>query len=74
MSGLEDRARGEGTELKGKAKEALGRATGDPELRAHGEADQAKGKARQLLGRLKTALARVGGNDRDERDEPSTRR
>lgn len=67
MSGLEDRAKGEGTELKGKAKEAVGRATGDPGLRARGEADQAKGKAQGLLGRLKTYLARVGGGDRDDR-------
>jgi uncharacterized protein YjbJ (UPF0337 family) len=28
MSGIEDRARGDGTELKGQAKEAAGRATG----------------------------------------------
>lgn len=71
MSGLEDRARGEGTELKGKAKEAVGRATGDPELRARGEANQAKGKAQGLLGRLKTYLARVGGDDREDRSTRS---
>jgi uncharacterized protein YjbJ (UPF0337 family) len=58
MSGIEDRARGKGTELKGTAKEAAGRATGDPDLRARGEADQAKGKGQSLLGRFKTFLAR----------------
>lgn len=58
MSGMEDRARGKGSELTGKAKETAGRATGDPELRARGEADQAKGKAQGLLGRFKTFLAR----------------
>jgi uncharacterized protein YjbJ (UPF0337 family) len=58
MSGIEDRARGEGTELKGQAKEAAGRATGDPGLRARGEAEQPKGKSQGLLGRLKTFLAR----------------
>jgi uncharacterized protein YjbJ (UPF0337 family) len=58
MSGIEDRARGEGTELKGEAKEAAGRATGDPGLRARGEADQAKGKSKSLFGRFKTFLAR----------------
>lgn len=58
MSGMEDRARGETTELKGQAKEAVGRATGDPGLRAKGEADQAKGKSQGLLGRFKTYLAR----------------
>jgi uncharacterized protein YjbJ (UPF0337 family) len=55
---MEDRVRGETTELKGEAKEAAGRATGDPELRAKGEADQAKGKSQGLLGRFKTYLAR----------------
>ena len=58
MSGMEDRARGEATELKGKTKEAAGRATGDPGLRARGEGEQAKGKSRGLLGRFKTFLAR----------------
>jgi uncharacterized protein YjbJ (UPF0337 family) len=55
---MEDRTRGEATELKGEAKEAMGRATGDPELRAKGEADQMKGKSQGLLGRFKTFLAR----------------
>ena len=55
---MEDRARGEGKELKGKAKEAAGRVTGDPGLRARGEADQATGKGQGLLGRFKTFLAR----------------
>ena len=58
MSGLEDRARGKGEELKGEAKETVGRATGDPGLRARGETDQAKGKSQGLLGRFKTFLAR----------------
>ena len=58
MSGLEDKAKGTGTELKGDVEEAVGRASGDPGLRARGEADQAKGKAQGLIGRLKTFLAR----------------
>ena len=58
MSGMEDRARGEASELKGQVKETAGRATGDPGLRARGEADQAKGKSQGLLGRFKTFLAR----------------
>jgi uncharacterized protein YjbJ (UPF0337 family) len=58
MSGMEDRVRGEGNELKGEAKETVARATGDPGLRAEAEADQAKGKSQGLLGRLKTFLAR----------------
>ena len=58
MSGMEDRVRGEGKELKGKVKEAAGRATGDPGLRARGEREQAAGKGRGLIGRFKTFLAR----------------
>lgn len=58
MSELEDRTKGGADELKGKTKEAAGRATGDPGLRAKGEADQAKGKGRGLLGRAKGWLAR----------------
>jgi uncharacterized protein YjbJ (UPF0337 family) len=58
MSGIDDRARGEATELKGKAKEAAGQATGDPGLRGRGEADQAKGKTQGFVGRLKTFFAR----------------
>ena len=55
---MEDRTRGEATELKGEAKEAAARVTGDPGLRARGEADQVKGQSQGLLGRLKTFLAR----------------
>ena len=58
MSGIEDRARGEGNELKGKVKETAGRATGDPGLKARGDADRAKGKSQGLLGRFKTFLSR----------------
>jgi uncharacterized protein YjbJ (UPF0337 family) len=58
MSGIQDRAEGGGTQAKGKAEEAAGRATGDPALRARGEADQAKGKGQSLIGRFKTFLAR----------------
>ena len=58
MSEMEDRAKGAGAELKGKTKEAAGRATGDPGVRAEGERDQARGKAQGLVGRFKGWLAR----------------
>lgn len=58
MSGYEDRGKGAGRDVKGKAQEAAGRATGDPSLRARGEVEQAKGKGQGLLGRFKTRLAR----------------
>ena len=34
MTEMRDRSKGKGNELKGKAKEAAGRTTGDPGLRA----------------------------------------
>jgi uncharacterized protein YjbJ (UPF0337 family) len=60
MSGAEDRAKGVGDEVGGKAREAAGRVTGDPGMRAEGEQQQVKGKGRSLLGRFKTFLARRG--------------
>ena len=58
MSGLFDRAKGLGKELRGKGKAKAGRAGGDPKLRAEGEADQLGGKGAGMVGRLKTFLAR----------------
>lgn len=43
----EERAKGVGENIVGKAKEALGNITGDPQTKAEGQADQAKGQARQ---------------------------
>ena len=48
-----DTVAGEGTELKGQFKEALGDATGDPALRQDGVVDQFTGQARQGLGALR---------------------
>jgi uncharacterized protein YjbJ (UPF0337 family) len=47
-----DTLAGEGTELKGKFKEGLGDAAGDPALQRDGVADQLSGKARQGFGAL----------------------
>ena len=58
MSGLGDRAKGKAEELKGDAKTGVGKASGDPGLRAEGEADRMRGKGQGLGGRLKTFLAR----------------
>ena len=43
-------------DLKGKAKEAIGKATGDKSLEAEGHADQLKGKAQDFKGDIKDAL------------------
>lgn len=42
----EEKGKATGENLMGKAKEALGNITGDPETKAEGQADQAKGQAR----------------------------
>ena len=40
--GTDDKLRNQGEDLRGKAKESIGRATDDEELEAQGRADQAK--------------------------------
>ncbi len=48
-SSNKDRLQGGVDELKGKAKSAVGGATGDDRTKAEGEMDQAKGKLQQGL-------------------------
>ncbi len=48
-SSNKDRLQGGVDELKGKAKSAIGEATGDDRTKAEGEMDQAKGKFQQGL-------------------------
>jgi uncharacterized protein YjbJ (UPF0337 family) len=48
-----DTLAGEGTSAKGRLKESLGAATGDPLLRRDGVADQASGSLRQAFGGLR---------------------
>jgi uncharacterized protein YjbJ (UPF0337 family) len=43
-------------ELKGKAKEGVGRATDDPELETEGKADQMKGNLKQAAEKVKDAF------------------
>ncbi|NEQ27475.1 MAG: CsbD family protein [Microcoleus sp. SIO2G3] len=43
---LEDRAKNAGKNIEGKAQEALGNVTGDPEHKAEGKAKQAEAEAR----------------------------
>ena len=43
---LEERAKAAGKNIEGKAQEALGNATGDPEDRAEGKVKQAEAEAR----------------------------
>jgi uncharacterized protein YjbJ (UPF0337 family) len=50
---LADKASNKAEELKGKGKEATGRATDDDELKAEGKTDQAKGNLKQAGEKVK---------------------
>jgi uncharacterized protein YjbJ (UPF0337 family) len=52
----DDKLRNQGQDLKGKAKESIGRATDDEELEAEGQADQAKGDLKQAGEKVKDAF------------------
>ena len=52
----EDKAANKVTEIKGKAKEGLGKATGDEEMEAEGKTDQAKGNLKQAAEKVKDAV------------------
>ena len=48
-----DTLAGEGTEMKGRFKESLGDAIGDPALQSDGAADQLSGSVRKTFGALR---------------------
>jgi uncharacterized protein YjbJ (UPF0337 family) len=54
--GTEDKLRNQGEDLKGKAKESIGRATDDEELEAQGRTDQAKSSLKQAGEKVKDAV------------------
>jgi uncharacterized protein YjbJ (UPF0337 family) len=49
----EEKGKATGENIVGKAKEALGNLTGDPETKTEGQADQAKGQARHTKENVK---------------------
>lgn len=53
----EDKAQNKGEELKGQAKEKIGKATGNEQWQAEGKADQAKGNLKQAGEKIKDALS-----------------
>ncbi len=57
--GLGDKVHGKVEEVGGKAKQAVGGATGDDQLRAEGHADEVKGKGKGFLGKVKDAAEDV---------------
>ena len=52
----DDKVRNQGQDLKGKAKESIGRATDDEELEAAGRSDQAKSNLKQAGEKVKDAI------------------
>jgi uncharacterized protein YjbJ (UPF0337 family) len=51
-----DRIKGSAEQIKGRVKEAAGKALGDKKLETKGNTEQAAGKARNAIGGLKDAL------------------
>jgi uncharacterized protein YjbJ (UPF0337 family) len=53
--GFDDKIKNKAQELKGKAKEAGGKQTDDPDLELEGKADQASGNLKQTGEKIKDA-------------------
>jgi uncharacterized protein YjbJ (UPF0337 family) len=51
-----DRIVGSAKEIKGKVKQAVGKAVGDAKLESEGNADQLEGKVQNAIGGLKDTL------------------
>ncbi len=60
----DDRVKGSAQNMKGKAKEAAGKALGDEKLKSEGRGDQAAGKVRNAVGGVKDAIRDAGRKDR----------
>ena len=56
--GVDDKAKNTGEKVKGKAKEAAGRAKGDDELRDRGRAEQSEADVKQAGEKVKDAFKR----------------
>ena len=54
--GTDDKIQNKTEELSGKAKEAVGEASGDRDLQAEGQADQTKGNLKQAGEKIKDAF------------------
>ena len=57
--GLDDKISNKGDELKGRAKEATGAATGDEDLKNEGRADQAESSVKQAGEKVKDAVGDI---------------
>jgi uncharacterized protein YjbJ (UPF0337 family) len=61
-----EHVKGAADKTSGAIKEGLGKATGDPSLKAKGKLDKAKGEARKFIGDVKDATRDAAKNDRDD--------
>jgi uncharacterized protein YjbJ (UPF0337 family) len=59
--GLDDKIDHKAEDLGGKAKEGIGRATGDEELEAEGRTDQASSEVKQAGDKVKDAAKKIVG-------------
>lgn len=57
--GIEDKGSNKAEDLKGKGKEAVGRAIGDDNLERQGKTDQAKSKVKDAGEKVKDAAAKA---------------
>lgn len=57
--GIDDKAENQATDLKGKAKEAGGKVTGNDDLAAEGKADQGEAKLKKAGEHVKDAAANI---------------
>jgi uncharacterized protein YjbJ (UPF0337 family) len=62
--GLEDKARNSADTAKGKAKDVVGRVTGDKDLESEGKADQVVGHFKQAGEKVKDAVSSAVPNDK----------
>jgi uncharacterized protein YjbJ (UPF0337 family) len=60
---MNDKFENKGEELKGRAKEAVGDATGNEQWQAEGKSDQAKGSLKQAADKVKDAVKGVKDKD-----------
>ena len=59
MGASADKVKGTANELGGKAKQSVGKATGNDRLRAEGAGQEVKGKAQKTVGNAKSAVKKV---------------
>ncbi len=57
--GIDDKAENQGTDLKGRAKEAAGSLTGDDEMKNEGRGDQAEASVKKAGEKAKDAVGDV---------------